>query len=642
MDEGKPLIPHVSGSIQSSSPARRSRRPSCKAVVVLVLVVTVIVVSILFRSDITRAFSVCPSGSTGCPCSHEGNRDIGSCADEATAQATSAAVPHTGVACAVAVDHGASQGQHDGSGEGDGSTDQFCAAGPATKGSTPGMLGYECAVDKAGKTSCTDTSAFAVWLPTVGVNHTVCYCVSRPGAIQHLVDKAGPWAPVVYGGVYVAATVFMLPASLLTVAAGVVFSLPVAFATVWVAANIGATIALFLGRLAFRDTVIRAAASYPKFGAIDTAVARQHWLVFLLRLSPAIPFNILNYALGVTGVPASKAIPYSAVGMAPGTFLFVYIGWATRSAVSSATSGGKTDVAKDVLLYGVGLAATLGAVVAVTIIARRAVNKIIAEEKAAAEAVEDGEASSQRGTASTLLDAPRAGSASFPGDVRSVRDELRTVLDKPVADTALFKDLPRLYARATVYNREGVCTFDSDAKAGTLTQFVTAVAALVEEDESTVRSLASSLHTALNEPNETTVGALQRVLTEPSYRRTLVGLRPIHQGVLMPVTKWLKLKTRFNTKDVSGPLGWRIRVSQEDVRPPVLRVQHVRREQSMAVAPSADDYWIEYSIAIDMDVACDQPEHIHVSFPDYESQSDLVSAEFAVLHDWNSTASRER
>jgi uncharacterized membrane protein YdjX (TVP38/TMEM64 family) len=442
--------------------------------------------------------------------------------------------------------------------------------------------------------------------------------------------------------VYVLATVTMLPASLLTVAAGVVFSLPVAFVTVWIAANIGATIALFLGRLAFRDSVIRAAASYPKFGAIDTAVARQHWLVFLLRLSPAIPFNILNYALGVTGVPASKAIPYSAVGMAPGTFLFVYIGWATRSAVSSATSGGKTDVAKDILLYGVGLAATLGAVVAVTIIARRAVNKIIAEEKEAAEGVESGEGSGVLGsTVPTLLDAPRAGSASFPGDVRAVRDELRAVLDKPVDKTALFKDLPRLYSRAVVYSRAGVCTFDGDTAGGTLTQFVTAVAALVEDDDATVRALASSLNSAFNEPKETTVGALTRVLTEPAYRRTLVALRPIHQGMLMPVTKWLKLKTRFNTKDVSGPLGWRVRVSQEDVRPPVIRVQHIRREQSMAASPSDDDYWVEYAIAIDMDVRRDQPERIHVSFPDYESRSDLVNAEFSVLQDWNSTASRE-
>lgn len=74
-------------------------------------------------------------------------------------------------------------------------------------------------------------------------------------------------------------------------------------------------------------------------------------MVFLLRLSPLVPFNLLNYALGLTAVPLLPYIASSWAGMLPGTFAYVYLGGVGGAAVTAAAGGGGTDVTK-LILYG--------------------------------------------------------------------------------------------------------------------------------------------------------------------------------------------------------------------------------------------------------------------------------------------------
>jgi uncharacterized membrane protein YdjX (TVP38/TMEM64 family) len=102
-----------------------------------------------------------------------------------------------------------------------------------------------------------------------------------------------------------------------------------------VASTIGAALAFLVGRYLVRDSVRTWVADNPKFAAVDAAVARRGWwIVFLLRLSPVFPFNLLNYALGLTGVSFTRYVLASWVGMLPGTIAYVLVGVAGKQALS--------------------------------------------------------------------------------------------------------------------------------------------------------------------------------------------------------------------------------------------------------------------------------------------------------------------
>ena len=102
---------------------------------------------------------------------------------------------------------------------------------------------------------------------------------------------------------YILAAVFMVPGSILTLAAGVLFGVALGVALVSLAATLGACCAFLVGRFLTRDWVESRLEAMPRFRALDCAVARRGWLIVLLaRLSVVIPYNLLNYALGLTNV----------------------------------------------------------------------------------------------------------------------------------------------------------------------------------------------------------------------------------------------------------------------------------------------------------------------------------------------------
>lgn len=180
---------------------------------------------------------------------------------------------------------------------------------------------------------------------------------------------------LVFALVYIAAVVLLAPGSILTLAAGFVFELPVAILLVWVSATIGATISFLLGRFFVRDWIDERLASYPRFAALDRAVADRGALIVLLtRLSPVFPFSLLNYALGLTRVPLPHYVGASAIGMLPGTALYVYLGSAGQS-LTALLSGelGESDLSSW-LFYG-GLIATAVLTVVITRIATKTLNR---------------------------------------------------------------------------------------------------------------------------------------------------------------------------------------------------------------------------------------------------------------------------
>ncbi|PSB08900.1 TVP38/TMEM64 family protein [Pleurocapsa sp. CCALA 161] len=190
------------------------------------------------------------------------------------------------------------------------------------------------------------------------------------------VNDLGAIAPIAFILIYIVATVAFLPGSVLTLGAGVLFGIVPGSLYVFMGATIGATLAFLVGRYIARGWISQKIAGNQKFSAIDRVVGQEGFkIVFLTRLSPVFPFNLLNYALGVTGV-ALKDYILASVGMIPGTIMYVYIG---SLAGSIATIGGETD-ANPVAQWAIriiGLIATVAVTFYVTKIARKALAESI-------------------------------------------------------------------------------------------------------------------------------------------------------------------------------------------------------------------------------------------------------------------------
>jgi uncharacterized membrane protein YdjX (TVP38/TMEM64 family) len=189
------------------------------------------------------------------------------------------------------------------------------------------------------------------------------------------------WAGVLgFVALYIAATVLSIPGSLLTLAAGLLYGPWLGTAIVSPASVTGATIAFFLGRTVARDWVKARVAKYPLLAAIDTAIGRRpFFLTLLLRLSPAIPFNALNYGLGVSSVNWRHYVVGSFLGMLPGTFLYVYLG-SLAGSVAEIAAGTEVPTAGKVAVWTVGGMVTLLSVVLVTRAARRELHRSLPEQ----------------------------------------------------------------------------------------------------------------------------------------------------------------------------------------------------------------------------------------------------------------------
>jgi len=192
-------------------------------------------------------------------------------------------------------------------------------------------------------------------------------------AFEAWIAGLGPAGYVLYVLAYVLVAVLMMPAVLMTLGAGFAFGLLPGFAVVAAGATLGAASSFLIARHLARARVARFAGGQPRYAAIDRAVAREGWrIVFLLRLSPLVPYVMSNYFYGLTGIGFWPYVAASAIGMMPLTFLYVSFGAAARQAVGDPT--GPAGAWTWILLV-VGILVTLAA----TLYARRVVRKALAE-----------------------------------------------------------------------------------------------------------------------------------------------------------------------------------------------------------------------------------------------------------------------
>ncbi len=185
--------------------------------------------------------------------------------------------------------------------------------------------------------------------------------------IERWAAGLGPLGAVVYGLVYVGATLLLVPAIPLTLGAGFLFGLARGSVVVSLSSTAAAAVAFLLSRSIARLPIERLAAGSPRFRALDRAIAQGGWkVVVLLRLSPLVPFSLSNYLYGLTALRFWPYVAASWAAMLPATLLFVSLGAAGRTLAS----GEPRSPAQWVLL-AVGILATAAATVLLSRAARR-------------------------------------------------------------------------------------------------------------------------------------------------------------------------------------------------------------------------------------------------------------------------------
>lgn len=194
-------------------------------------------------------------------------------------------------------------------------------------------------------------------------------------AFGHWVAGLGPLAFVLYAAAYVVVTLLLMPAVLLTVGAGLFFGLLPGVAVVSVGATLGAAAAFLVARHLARERVARFVSGNARYAAIDRAIGQKGWrIVFLLRLSPLVPFVMSNYFYGLTAIRFWPYVFASWIGMIPLTFLYVSLGAAAREVAGSpAAPAGPWKWT----LLAVGVLVTLAA----TAYAGKVVARALAEEE---------------------------------------------------------------------------------------------------------------------------------------------------------------------------------------------------------------------------------------------------------------------
>lgn len=189
------------------------------------------------------------------------------------------------------------------------------------------------------------------------------------------VHGLGFWAPAAFVATYILACVLFMPGAVLTIGAGALFGLLWGTVYVSIGSVLGATAAFLIARHLARDWVSEKLRGDRKFAAISAAVTRKGWIIVgLTRLSPVFPFNLLNYAFGVTEVHLRDYIVASWIAMLPGTVLYVYIG-SLAGDLASLGTGSHARTPAGWGLYGAGLLATAAVSVYVTRIARAALEE---------------------------------------------------------------------------------------------------------------------------------------------------------------------------------------------------------------------------------------------------------------------------
>lgn len=186
--------------------------------------------------------------------------------------------------------------------------------------------------------------------------------------------NAGAAGIAVYGALYTLSTLLVVPAAILTAAAGWAWGLVEGTLIVLGVSLIADWIPFAIARRLGRARVAAAAEHARTLRALDLAFAEHGFLlVALLRLSPIAPYNVTNYLLGLVPVSTATYLIASTIGCIPGVLLIVYAG----TLVPHPNDLDEVSLYDDPWFLIAGIAIAIVSYVAVTLIARRYLRRMV-------------------------------------------------------------------------------------------------------------------------------------------------------------------------------------------------------------------------------------------------------------------------
>jgi uncharacterized membrane protein YdjX (TVP38/TMEM64 family) len=189
------------------------------------------------------------------------------------------------------------------------------------------------------------------------------------------IAELGRWAPLLFIAVYIVASIVLAPAFLLTFSAGAIFGLWRGTLYVYIGAVLGSSAVYALAAPLARSRLLRWVDRDPRVAAARHAVVdRSAWIMFLLRLSPLVPYNFLNYARALSGVRYRDFLVAS-IGMIPAIVMYVYYGKVAGDVAVLAAGVGPQRGPEYYALLIVGLITTIAATTLITRAARKAVEE---------------------------------------------------------------------------------------------------------------------------------------------------------------------------------------------------------------------------------------------------------------------------
>jgi uncharacterized membrane protein YdjX (TVP38/TMEM64 family) len=226
-----------------------------------------------------------------------------------------------------------------------------------------------------------------LWFLSIALTIALLIVATRSAGVQDIlrsllmrIEALGVWGPIAFIATYNLATVLFVPGSVLTLGGGAIFGLWWGTVYVFAASTLGAVFAFLIGRYLYRDRVVKYMETHPKFKALDRAVHREGLkIVFLTRLCPLFPFNLLNYALGITRVSLKDYVLGSS-GMIPGTVMYVYSGSLVGSMATICTIDRSENLQAQIANWSINiisLLATCAVTVLISRIAKQALDESI-------------------------------------------------------------------------------------------------------------------------------------------------------------------------------------------------------------------------------------------------------------------------
>ena len=190
---------------------------------------------------------------------------------------------------------------------------------------------------------------------------------------QHQTQQLGLLGPLLYILIFGLGVALMGPFSIFAVGAGFCFGTALGGGVSWVGGMLGSILAFFLSRGILRKSMQEVVAKRPFFRSLDGALGgpKGGFIIFLLRLSPAIPYSLSNYVYGTTSISFLAYVVGSALGDLPIGFVYAYLGTVGRLGVEQAAGTAHARSPLEYAVLGIGLVATVAGSVLLTKVAKK-------------------------------------------------------------------------------------------------------------------------------------------------------------------------------------------------------------------------------------------------------------------------------